>query len=77
MKDGTTRDKRAVTIGDDANFSIGLTLWGDSCEKPLNIGDIAAFQNCRVSEWNGKSLNASNSPADITLKSNHGRFKQL
>ena len=78
LKDGTSRDKRALMIGDETNFSIGLTLWGAACEcREFNVGDIAAFQNCRVSEWNGKSLNGSGSPSDITSKSSHGRFKQL
>ena len=44
LKDGTTKDKRSLTIGDESNTSIGLTLWGDLCEKyPFSEGQIVAF----------------------------------
>lgn len=33
-KDGSKRDKRSLTIADDTNFSISLTIWG---EAALNI----------------------------------------
>jgi len=76
-KDGNSRDKRAVMIGDETNMSIGVTLWGRAAAKSLNVGDIVAFQNCRVSDWQGKSLNASGNPGDIVTSSNHSRFKEL
>ena len=44
LKDGGTKDKRSLTIGDESNTSISLTLWGDLCEKyPLSEGQIVAF----------------------------------
>ena len=51
-KDGASRDKKALVIGDESNISIGITLWGKACHsKPINVGDIVAFQNARVSDW--------------------------
>ena len=32
LKDGSSRDKRTLLIGDESNFSISLTLWGPACE---------------------------------------------
>ena len=32
MKDGNSRDKRTLLIGDEGNVSIGVTLWGTACE---------------------------------------------
>ena len=32
LKSGEQRDKRALTIGDESNASIGVTLWGSVCE---------------------------------------------
>jgi len=30
LKSGENRDKRNLVIGDDTNFSISVTLWGDT-----------------------------------------------
>ena len=78
LKDGSTRDKRSLTIGDETNVSIGLTLWGEACEAHrYGVGQIIAFKACRISEYNGKSLNASWSPSDIVLNVKHPRALEL
>ena len=81
LRDGNQKDKRSLVIGDESNTSISLTLWGDVCDKfDLKQGDIVAFQNCRVSDYQGKSLNSSANPQDITLdstKQKHKRFSEL
>ena len=65
-------------IGDESNMSISLTLWGEACEsRDFEVGQIVAFQNCRVSDYNGKSLNGSSNPQDITMNGAHKRFTQL
>ena len=77
-KDGRSLDKRDLMIGDESNVSIKVTLWGDACEsKNYEMGQVIAFQNCRVSDYNGKSLNGSSNPQDITESSTHKRFAQL
>ena len=71
------RDKRNLVIGDESNVSIGLTLWGDACEcLNFEVGQVAIFQNCRVSDYNGKTLNGG-TPKDITISSKHPRFIEL
>lgn len=32
LRSGESRDKRLLTIGDESNVSIGVTLWGNVCE---------------------------------------------
>ena len=60
LKSGESRDKRQLTIGDESNVSISVTLWGSVCEAhDYQIGQIVALKGCRVSEYNGRSLNAS------------------
>ena len=77
MKDGTACDKRTLTIGDEEGISIQVTLWRESCEsQPYEAGQVIAFRSCRVSDFNGKSLNAS-SPADIIMSPRHPRAMQL
>ena len=48
------------------------------CEcQNFEVGQVVAFQNCRVSDYNGKSLNGSSNPSDITMNASHKRFIQL
>lgn len=70
LKDGKVRQKRSLTIGDESNSCIGVTLWGPVTESHrYGTGQVIAFKNCRVSDYNGKSLNASSAPSDIVLGS--------
>lgn len=55
-----------------------VTLWGDSCEShDFQVGQVVALKACRVSEYNGKSLNASSDAADIVLNLSHKRAAEL
>lgn len=38
---------------------------------------IVAFKQCRISDYNGKSLNASSTPSDIVLNAPHPRTAQI
>lgn len=74
MKDGTQRDKRTLIVGDESKISISVTLWGSACEAhDYQIGQVIALKSCRVSEYNGKSLNASSDPNDISFNMRHPR----
>jgi hypothetical protein len=55
-----------------------VTVWGELCHL-LNAkqGMIVAFKNCRVSDFNGKSLSASSSASDIVLDAPHPRKAQI
>lgn len=52
------KDKRNLTIADDSNTSVSVTLWGEFCrQNNFVIGDIIAFNHVRVSDYGGKTLN--------------------
>ena len=78
LKGGTMKDKRTMTIGDEDNISIAVTLWGDVCEaNQYREGDIIALRYCSVSEYQGKSLNASPDLSDISFNIKHPRCLDL
>ena len=55
-----------------------MTLWGDVCEaQNYQVGQVVALKACRVSDYNGKSLNASSSQQDIALNLRHPRAMEL
>ena len=68
MRDGAMKDKQTMVIGDESNVSIPVTLWGDACNANLfREGLVVAFRGCRVSDYQGKSLNASGTPGDVIV----------
>lgn len=68
LKSGETREKRNLVIGDDTNFSITVTLWGDTATKlDLMQGRLVACKQCKVSEYSGRSLNGSSSLSDYVI----------
>ena len=70
MKDGKVKSKRTLTIGDESNSCIGVTLWGVVTDAhSYQAGQVIALKNCRVSDYNGKSLNATSFPSDIVMGS--------
>ena len=65
-KSGDAYAKRELKLADESNAMITVTLWGDSCEAVrVNVGDIMALKGCRISDYAGRSLNASSLPSDI------------
>ena len=79
MRDGQTREKRTLTIGDESNVSINVTLWGSVVEAhSYQTGQVIALKSCKVSDYNGKSLNASSHGEDIFIGSiRHQRAEEL
>lgn len=66
MKTGQQRAKRELKIVDETNASISVTIWGDACgAQEFQVGKVAAFKACRLSDYGGRSLNASSQPKDI------------
>jgi len=62
LRSGRDTKKREVTVTDDSNAEIMLTLWGDNAGKydQENFqGKIIAIRSCMVSDWNGKSLSCT------------------
>ena len=58
-----------VTIGDDSNFSIDVTVWGELAEQEtfFKQGKIMVFKSARISEYNNRTLNASFDCEDTTM----------
>ena len=44
---------------------------------PYRVGQVIAFKGCRVSDFNGKSLNASSHAEDIFIALRHVRAQEL
>jgi replication factor A1 len=61
LRNGTSKIRKYVSIMDDTNHSISLTIWGEMCTRNnnLKLGDILALKGARVSEFGGKSLNSA------------------
>lgn len=80
LRDGKVKQKRSLTIGDESHVSIGVTFWGSVTEAHrFTAGQVIALKNCRVSDFNGKSLNASSHAEDIFLGSSlrHKRAQEI
>lgn len=79
LKSGEMKSKKLITLADDSNCSINLTLWGDeNCDKyaSLQTGQILAIKCARISDFGGKSLNASAS-SQIFVDLKHPDFEQI
>ena len=65
QKTGRELTKRTMVLADDSGKSIELTLWGASATAfpDLDAGqnEVVAFKGMRVTEWNQRSLGASQS----------------
>jgi replication factor A1 len=72
LKDGTMKDKKTVVLADQSMCSISITIWGEEpCRSyQFTYGQVVAFKGARISEYNGKSLNAE-SKQGIFIKVDH------
>jgi replication factor A1 len=57
-KDSRTLKKRNITIVDDSNTSVELTLWGKTAEEfepeaPGQAKHVVVIRKAKVSDWNG------------------------
>jgi replication factor A1 len=69
-RDGTETQKRSISIKDDSNAVIELTLWGNYCADPgqqleqdnqQGAHPVVAIKSTRVGEYNGKTLGSISS----------------
>jgi len=80
LKSGDAKDRMNLVIADDSNHSVPITVWGELCliaQNKFRLGDVVAFKQCRVSDYNGKSLNASPNDKDIVLNVKLPRALQI
>jgi hypothetical protein len=66
-----------VTIADETNSSVTITLWGPNAHIQIDPGMIVAFKNCRVSEYQGCSLNSSSDENSVKLNIQHAKAQQI
>lgn len=56
----TLSHSRSITIADDSDTSVEMTLWGEMAEQEfLFRGNIVAIKSVRLSDFSNRSLNAS------------------
>lgn len=74
LKSGSNRDKRALTIVDETEMSIIVTLWGTLANQHrYEVGQIIAFKNASISDFGGKSINCGDDRTQIIFEPNHPR----
>ena len=57
---------------------IEVSLWGDICDaRKYQVGKIIALKACRVSDYSGRSLNASGELGDIFLEPDNKRAGEI
>lgn len=68
-----------MTLVDDSNCAISLTLWAAMCERitDQDLEKVIAVKGARVSEFGGKSLNAADDHSTLFTELNHDRCRQL
>lgn len=59
LKAGGTKRRLNVTLLDDSNTSVRLTLWGEFAEQPFQEGMVALLKGVKLSDFGGRSLNSN------------------
>ena len=81
MRKNTNKElvKREVTLVDDSNSEVNLTLWGDGATSfQAEIEDVLVAKNIKVTEFNGVSLSQSlNTIIEINAESQMDRVAEL
>jgi replication factor A1 len=80
LKNGQKKVRKYVTLVDDTNYSISLTLWGEElCDrnKDRKVGEILAVKSARVSDYGGKSLNVADDHSQIFVDYEHPEAYKL
>lgn len=67
------RERRLITLADESNTSVGITLWGRLAQIDLKPGQIVALKNCRISDYQGCSLNSSGDENSLKVNVQHQR----
>jgi replication factor A1 len=75
---GQAKDKRSLQIVDESGMQIQVTLWGRiAANDNFKVGDILAIRSARVSDYGGKSLNASDEHTQLYINLDHKRAEKL
>jgi hypothetical protein len=78
-RNGSQKVRRIVTLVDDTGYSICLTLWASIVDRltSADLHKVVAIKNARISDYLGKSLNASDDHASLFIQHEHERCDQL
>lgn len=71
------RERRTILLADDSGFSVNTTLWGSLSHLDLQPGNIIALKNCRVSNYQGISMNSGGESDQGKVNLQHPRAVQL
>jgi len=78
LKTGGQKARRNVQIGDESGLKIQLTLWGNLANQfDLQVGQVLAVKNAKVSDFGGKSLNSGDDSSLIYIAPDHARTHEL
>jgi len=63
---------------DESNYEVQVTFWGKmALRNDFEIGKVLALKQVRVSDYNGKTLNASDEHSQIQFDPKHKRATEL
>ena len=68
LKSGQIKVRKYLTLTDDSNCSISVTLWGEAmCNRNevRRVGEVLAVKSARASDFGGKSLNVADDHAQL------------
>lgn len=75
---GLPRSRRTIQLGDESGLKIQATLWGNLANMfDLQIGQVFAIKNARVSDYGGKSLNCGDDTSTVYIEPDHFRTIDL
>ncbi len=74
LKTGMTKQRRNIQLGDESGLKIQVALWGNLASMfDLQIGQVLAVKNAKVSDYGGKSLNSGDDSSLMYIEPDHER----
>lgn len=78
VKAGGQKDKRNVVITDESELTVTVTLWEGLAQKEdYQEGQVLALKTVRVSDYNGRTINAGESNSQVFIDTDHPRTHKL
>ena len=78
LKSSETTSKRLIKVCDDSNFSLEVTLWGQTAvDFSGQIGDVVAIKGCSIKEFQGKTQVSPTRSSIITINPDDPRTQVL
>ena len=78
LKTGVTKQRRNIMIGDESGLKIQSALWGNLASMfDMQVGQVIALKNAKVSDYGGKSLNTSDDSSSVYIEPDHIRTVEL